>query len=104
MLAMRQISLRVPEQLADDLRRAALDRGTSLNSFATTTLRAAVDPDFSGDEAERLRARLRRAGLLWEPEGVAPDPPTDEELGRARAAAGRGTPLSELVSEGRGSR
>lgn len=101
---MRQISLRVPDQLADDLKRAAADREASLNSFATAALRAAVDPDFSGDEAERLRGRLRRAGLLWEPEGVPPDPPTREELERARAAAGEGTPLSELVSAGRGPR
>jgi hypothetical protein len=101
---MKQISLRVPQQLADDLKRAAADRGASVNSFATTALRAAVDPEFSGDEAERLRERLRRAGLLWEPEGVAPDPPVLAELERARAAAGKGTSLSELVSEGRGPR
>ncbi|MGI8749452.1 MAG: toxin-antitoxin system HicB family antitoxin [Thermoleophilaceae bacterium] len=101
---MKQISLRVPESLAAELAREAADRGTSVNSLATTVLRAAVDPDFSGDEAERLRARLRRAGLLANPEGAAPDPPTSEELERARAAAGDGTQLSELVSAGRGPR
>lgn len=101
---MKQICLRVPEQLADDLRREAADRGASVNSFATTALRAAVDPEFSGDEAERLRGRLRRAGLLWEPEGAVPDPPTRDELERARTAAGKGTSLSELVSEARGPR
>lgn len=101
---MKQMSLRVPDQLAEDLKRAAADRGASVNSFATTVLSTAVDPDFSGDEAERLRARLRRAGLLWEPEGLAPDPPSREAVERARAAAGGGTPLSELVSEGRGPR
>lgn len=101
---MKQISLRVPERLADELRREAADRDTSVNSFATMVLRAAVDPDFSGDQAERLRARLRLAGLLWEPEGEPPRPPAPEELQRARAAAGSGTPLSDLVSEGRGPR
>ncbi len=101
---MKQISLRLPDQLADSLKREAADRGTSVNSFAATALQVAVDPEFSGDEAERLRGRLRRAGLLWTPDGAAPAPPTREEVERARAAAAGGTPLSQLVSEGRGPR
>jgi len=101
---MKQINLRLPDQVAEDLRREAAARGTSVNRLASDGLRALVDPEYTGDEAERARARLRRAGLLAEPEGVAPEPPRSEELERARAAAGKGTALSQLVSEGRGSR
>ena len=101
-MASATITLRIPPGLADALRSAARERGLSMNSFATTVLGAAVDPDLAGTEVERLRERLGRAGLLAEVSSLPEAPrPGKAELERARAAAGRGTQLSDLVSEGR---
>jgi len=72
-----------------------------MNEYLTQVLDAATNPDFAGDEAQRVRERLERAGLLLAPRSpqVRPDA---EEVARARAAAGAGTLLSQLVDEGRG--
>jgi hypothetical protein len=98
---MAQITLRVPDVLADDLRRAAAERGQSLNAWAAVVLQVAVDPELSGDEAERTRERLRRAGLLAEPGQRRGSRPDDATVARARQAAGQGRPLSDYVVEGR---
>lgn len=98
---MRQLTLRIDEGLADDLKAAAASREESVNAYASAVLAAAVDPDLAGDEALRLRARLARAGLLTDP-GDPRERPADAEMERARAAAGRGRPLAEIVSEERG--
>ena len=101
---MRQLNLRVPEALADDLKRAAADQGRSVNALATDGLRALVDPDFAGDEADRIRERLRQAGLLTQLEPMPGDRPSKEDVQRSRESAGQGRPLSEYVSDGRGQR
>lgn len=98
---MRQLTLRLDESLADRLKSVAASRGTSVNGFATSVLAAAVDPDLAGDEVGRLRERLSRAGLLEQPSRSERVGPSDREFEEARAAAGRGTLLSDLVSEGR---
>jgi len=100
---MRQLTLRMPDQLADDLKAAAGREERSVNALAVEVLTAAVDPEAAGDEFERHRERLRRAGLLleWEPDRTVA-PPSEEEIARARAAMGGGPMLSDLVSEGRG--
>jgi len=98
---MAQLTLRLDDELARDLKEQASASGRSLNSWVTSVLRAAVDPDLASDDAERIRARLAKAGLLGDPkprEAARPDPARVEQ---ARKAAGRGTPLSQLVSEGR---
>ena len=99
---MRQLTLRIDDELAVRLKVAAGERGESVNGYAGKVLSAALDPDLAGDEVSALRERLARAGLLLRPESVARKRPSAQELGRARAAAGRGKPLSELVREGRG--
>lgn len=98
---MPQLTLRVTDELADDLREEAARRGKSLNAWAGDVLRAAVDPDMAGSEADRLRERLRRAGLLAEPPLRVVERPDPDLLARAEEAAGRGRPLAEFVSEGR---
>jgi uncharacterized protein (DUF1778 family) len=98
---MRQLTLRVPEELAERLKGAARDREESVNSYAVRVLSAAVDPDLAGDEITGLRERLARAGLLLSPERIATERPSARALSRARAAAGRGRPLSDFVAEGR---
>jgi hypothetical protein len=76
----------------------------SLNEWVTAVIAAATDLELVGDEAERVRARLRLAGLLADPEPGPDHDVSPERVRAARSAAGRGVSLSELVSEGRGSR
>jgi plasmid stability protein len=99
---MPQLSLRTDEELARRLRDRARAEGTSVNAWIVRVLRAATEPEPAGSEAERVRERLRLAGILAEPAGDPPDDPRDpRQVARARRAAGRGRPLSDLVSEGR---
>jgi hypothetical protein len=74
-----------------------------MNEYLTQVLDAATNPDLAGDEATRVRERLERAGLLLRPRAPRVRPDADE-VARARAAAGSGSPLSDLVDEGRGPR
>ncbi len=98
---MRQVTLRLDDELARQLARAAVERGTSVNAYAAAVFAAALDPDLAGDEAERLRARLAARGLLAT--STVTVPLLDEErLNAARAAAGRGRSLSSLVGADRG--
>ncbi len=98
---MRQLTLRIDESLAHRLKSVAASRGKSVNGFATSVLAAAVPSELARDGLGRLRERLSRAGLL---ERLIPSDqvgPTGCEFDEARAAAGRGTMLSDLVYEGR---
>ncbi|CAN5769930.1 hypothetical protein BH20ACT1_BH20ACT1_12220 [soil metagenome] len=100
---MAQLTLRIDDDLAADLKAKAKEEGLSVNALATVMVRALVDPDFAGDEADRLRERLRRAGLLVEFPRLNRPPQDPEVLARARAAAGQGkTLLSDIVSQDRG--
>jgi hypothetical protein len=99
---MRQLTLRVPEGLAERLKGAARDHEESVNGYAVKVLSAAVDPDLAGDEITGLKERLARAGLLLTPERLPRNRPSSRSISRARAAAGRGKPLSDFVTEGRG--
>jgi uncharacterized protein (DUF1778 family) len=98
---MRQLTLRVPEELAERLKGAAHDHDESVNGYVVKVLSAAVDPDLAGDEVTGLKERLARAGLLLTPERLPTKRPSARALSRARAAAGRGKPLSDFVAEGR---
>ena len=83
--------------MVDRVRRAAAARDRSVNDYVSAVLDAATDPALAGDEAARLRELLARAGLLA-PTGAARRRPPAEQAGRARSRAGRGTPLSDIVS------
>lgn len=98
---MAQVTWRAPDEVVERVRDGARRSGRSLNDYVTRVLSAATDPELAGDEAERVRERLDRAGLL---EDLRPVParPSADRLAAARAAASVGTPLSELVSRGRG--
>lgn len=100
---MAQISLRISDDLARDVKADARRQKLSVNGYITFILKSASNPDFGGSEAERVRDRLRRAGLLeeWigEPEV---QPPTTEEFETARAKASKGKSLTDLVLEERG--
>jgi predicted transcriptional regulator len=98
---MRQLTLRIPDRLAERLKQAALEQHRSVNSYATAVLEAAVDPELAGDEAARIRERLARAGVLAASARPAPARPDDRAVRSARRRAGKGRPLSDLVSEDR---
>lgn len=93
---------RASEELIERVRRQAQDQGRSLNDWVTAVLDAASDPGTAAGEAQRVRERLARAGLLEPVAAAAPRRPSPAQLKRARAAAGRGASLAELVREGRG--
>ena len=98
-----QLTIRADDELVERVKRTAADEGKSMNEWANLVFRAATDPDASGSDIERIRERLRNAGVLADHiplPGRGPDPALVRAAG-ARAAAG--TPLSDLVSEDRGS-
>lgn len=88
---------RSSEELLERVRRHAAAQGRSLNDWVTSVLDAATDPELAGTEAERVRERLARAGLLA-PTGPNCRSPNPERVRQARAAAGRGTALSGIVT------
>jgi predicted transcriptional regulator len=99
---MEQFSVRLSDERGRAVRQLATARGRSINQTFEDLVAAATDPTLAADERAALRERLARADLVFDVSALpAVDVPTDEELARARAAAGRGTPLAELVSEGR---
>jgi|SRR5271154_764500 len=98
---MRQLTLRVPEELAERLKVAAGDHEDSVNGYAVKVLSAAVNPDLASDEITGLKERLAQAGLLLTPERIPTKPPSARALSQARTAAGLGRPLSDFVTEGR---
>lgn len=102
---MGQITFRTSDERSEQIKSSATAAGTSMNDYINTVMGAAVDPDLHTDEVDRIRARLARAGLLGAAVTARPvTHPSTELLDAARAAAGQGTPLSDLVSEGRGPR
>jgi predicted transcriptional regulator len=100
---MAQLTIRLGDDLARQVKAHAEATGRSVNSWVVAILRASVDPELEDTEAARTRARLAQAGLLATPQerarGTRPD---RRRVARARKAAGKGTPLSRIVEDGRG--
>lgn len=94
--------MRLSDERGGAVRRLAAARGRSINQTFDDLVAAATDPGLAADERAALRERLAGAGLVFDVSAL-PDvlAPRDDELARARSAAGGGTPLSELVGEGR---
>ena len=100
---MAQLTVRLGDELAEEVKVYASALGRSVNSWVVAVLKAAVDPELADSDVERTRARLARAGLLVTPtRRKGPEPPEPESVRKARRAVGGGRPLSELVSDGRG--
>jgi plasmid stability protein len=97
---MAQLSLRLPDELAAQVRSHAARAGRSTNAWIALVLAAAVDPELAGDDVERTRERLARAGLLAPPARAAgrPDP---RRVERARRAAAGGRELGAIVADER---
>jgi hypothetical protein len=69
-----------------------MERGQSVNRWATDVLSAAVDPAFAGGDAEALRERLARARLLIPTtpgKRRRPDRGASPALGQRPVAGGR---------------
>ncbi|MGH3264557.1 MAG: toxin-antitoxin system HicB family antitoxin [Trebonia sp.] len=98
---MSQLTIRSTGELADRVRTAAAEHGSSMNEYIVAVLDAATTPELAGSEADRVRERLRTAGLLVRVEGGRHARPAAAEVARARMAAGSGTALSDLVAENR---
>lgn len=99
---MRQFSVRLSDEHGAAVQRLAAARRRSVNQTFADLVAAATDPMHAGGELAELRERLGRAGLVLDVSALPDAPaPEERELDDARAAAGRGTSLSELVSEGR---
>jgi len=96
---MAQMTWRLTDELLERVRRAARRQGRSMNEYVTAVHDAATDPELAESDAERVRERLDRAGLLAPVGPVHSRPPADQ-VARARAKAGKGIPLSDLVAEG----
>ena len=91
---------RPSDELLARVRRAAGHTGRSVNDYVNAVLDAATDPDLAETDMERLRGRLDRAGLLASP--ITPHRrPAHARVAQARAAAGGGVSLADLVSDGR---
>ncbi|WP_084429725.1 hypothetical protein [Kibdelosporangium aridum] len=108
---MAQVSWRADDELVNRVRRAAAAQRRSMNDFISLVMEAATNPDLVSDEAARIRERLGRMDLVVTPMRVYVDEdvhdhalgdPSQEEIEKAMEAAGRGTSLSDIVSEGRG--
>jgi HicB family len=97
------LTIRVDESLAELAKRQALIEGVSLNQYASDLLRAALDPASAGTLVESLRERLLRAGLTVAAGNSQPSRPRPDASAVAAAmeAAGKGTPLADIVAAGR---
>jgi plasmid stability protein len=95
----KQLLLRVPDDVHRRLAARAAREGRSVNSVATEILDAAADAD-EGDRRARLRARAAALGILRPASPVRPVSPAD----RARIIAamkGIGPIADRLISEER---
>lgn len=94
---------RASEELLERVRHQAAQQGKSLNEWVTEVLDAVSNPGTAGSERQQIRERLAAAGVLQAVSSeAAVARPGRRRLEAARAAAGKGTPLSEIVSKGRG--
>jgi plasmid stability protein len=94
---MKQVLLRVPDDLHARLSARAADSGQSVNALATHILDTYVDdPGAAGND--RLRARARQLGLLSS--GPSRQPVTGERRRAAGLRVGRPV-LDDLLHDGR---
>lgn len=96
---MRQMLLRVPDELHGRLARAAREADRSVNALANDILDQAV-PSEPMDERTRLRVKARRLGVLVEmPHTASVDP---ERWRKAlESTRGIGPVLDEILADGR---
>jgi plasmid stability protein len=98
---MKQLLLRVPEDLHRRIAARAAREGRSMNAVAGAILDSSTDADM-GDRRERLRARAAALGMLSE---VDAPPMSKAERERIIASTrGIGPVLDRLIDEDRDNR
>lgn len=95
---MKQLLLRVPDDLHARLIGRAKRSGRSANAIATELLEVGVGNE-SGDARAELRARARRMGVLATATAPAVDAADRREA--LEAMRGTGRVLDEILAEGR---
>jgi histone H3/H4 len=103
---MRQITLELPDPLAQRLARLAAEQKKSVEQVAVDQLEAAVEPS-PEDLKERYDRFIKESGLFVEvPDEVKRryQPMSEEKLRELAAKLGAAGPLSEVIIEERGKR
>lgn len=98
---MGQVSWRADDKLVARVKRVAGTHRMSMNEYLTRVLDVATDPSRASSANQQLRERLMSAGLLVVPKSSGRSRPSRAEVEAAGKRAKHGTPLSDLVSEGR---
>jgi plasmid stability protein len=101
---MKQVLLRVPDDVHQRLAERAAAEHRSVNALATELLDQAVDTEAGVSERSRIVAKARRLGLLAENADEQPVAATERSQARAaaiRASQGIGPVLDRLIDEGR---
>ncbi|MCB0988781.1 MAG: hypothetical protein KDB09_13565 [Acidimicrobiales bacterium] len=98
---MAQLTIRASDDLIERVRASAADAGRSMNDYVTSILDAVTDPDLADSPSERLRERLRRAGLLVTPARLPGSRPPADAVAEAGARATTGRTLSDHISDQR---
>lgn len=98
MAGVKQLLVRVPDDLHARLLARAKRAGRSATAIVTELLEAGIG-DESGDARADLRARARRAGVL----ATVPAPPVDPAGRQAAVAAmrGIGPVIDDILADGR---
>jgi plasmid stability protein len=95
---MKQLLLRVPDDVHRRLAARAARSGQSVNAVANEILDAAIDAD-EGDRRTRLHARAAALGLLRSPSGAAVDAARRRRI--VASTRGIGPVLDRLLGEER---
>lgn len=101
---MKQLLLRVPDELHAQLVSQARAKGTSVNALANDILGLGIDPA-QLSRTDRLRLKLIQVGEIAGA-GALPPPPTPEllaELDKLRAAPAELDEIDRLIAWQRGS-
>ena len=98
---MAQRTIRGSDEPISRVKSAAADAGRSMNDDVISALDAEADPDLADSASERVRERLRCAGLLATPARLPGRRPTRKAIAEAGERAAKGRPVSDFVVEGR---
>jgi plasmid stability protein len=101
-IGVKQVLLRVPDDVHQRLTERAAAERRSVNALATEILDRGVDASAGSSERSRVVAKARRLGLLAEaPPGQPVDDPEGARAAALRASRGIGPLLDALLDEGR---